>query len=245
MASNFATAIDALVAERDRQFVLRISVDYNIDFEELNAKYLETAAVAIKVPRKYTKREAKSVTVVEVTEGAGPVEPAEPVQKAPKEPKVKQCCTAQTSKKEPCKFTSLKGEVFCKRHLKQSLGETEPKEAKEPKAKKAPKKGPDPVHTHVMDAEIHGDCALCESHGNPMALETQKFEVVAKPAPAPAPAPHTSPVKAAPGVADRLAAMLAGAASESEADSDSESDTPEVESESDGDLSEEEFEEEG
>jgi hypothetical protein len=201
-SSTFALAIDALVAERDRQFVLRVAQDYNLNFDELNAKYLETAAMAIKVPRKYTKREPKSVTVLEVTEGTAPVK----APKAPKEPKVKQCCTACTSKKEPCKFSALKGEVFCKRHLKQSLGESAPAgEAAPKKVPKAPKKGPEPVHTHAMDAEIHADCELCESHGNPLAAEPQKFEVVA--APPKFTAPAAGPIKV-PSVDDRLAAML-------------------------------------
>ena len=219
-SSTFANAIDALVAERDRQFCLRIAQDYGLNFEELNSKYLETAAVAIKVPRKYKKREPKAVNVVEVSEGgAAPAKPA-------KEPKAKQCCTAQTSKKEPCKFSALKGEVFCKRHLKQSLGESAPAEPKAKKAPKAAKKAPEPVHTHAMDAQIHSDCELCESHGNPLAEEIVEFEV------APTPAPHTGPVKPV-SVTDRLAAMLAEAESEEEAS----------EPEDDGDLGEEEFEE--
>ena len=226
MASSvFAQAIDALVAERDRQFCLRISQDYGLNFEELSAKYLETAAVAIKVPRKYKKREAKAVNVVAVTEG-GAEAPKAP--KPAKEPKAKQCCTAQTSKKEPCKFSALKGEVFCKRHLKQSLGESAPAEPKAKKAPKAAKKAPEPVHTHAMDAEIHSDCELCESHGNPLAEEIVEFEV----APAATPAPHTGPVKQV-SVSERLAAMLAEA-DESEAESDEDA----------GDLGEEEFEDE-
>ena len=239
-SSTFANAIDALVAERDRQFILRVAQDYNLNFEELNTKYLETAAMAIKVPRKYTKRAPKAVTVIEVTEGTVPAK----APKAPKEPKAKQCCTAQTSKKEPCKFSALKGEVFCKRHLKQSLGEAaEPSEPKAKKVPKAPKKGPEPVHTHVMDAEIHSDCELCESHGNPMATEIQQFEVVAA-----APkftTPATGPIKVL-GVEDRLAAMLAEAAEsdEDEAESDEELETA-LEVHDDGsDLGEEEFEDE-
>jgi len=240
-SSTFANAIDALVAERDRQFVLRVAQDYNLNFEELNTKYLETAAMAIKVPRKYTKREPKSVTVLEVTEGGVPA-PKAP--KAPKEPKVKQCCTAATSKKEPCKFSALKGEVFCKRHLKQSLGEAaEPSEPKAKKAPKAPKKGPEPVHTHVMDAEVHTDCELCESHGNPMATEIQQFEVVvAKVAPVAAPSPACGPIKVI-GVADRLAAMLAEADDDSSVEEDAELEViPEVHDDG-SDLDEEEFEE--
>jgi hypothetical protein len=238
-SSTFANAIDALVAERDRQFVLRVAQDYNLNFDELNAKYLETAATAIKVPRKYTKREPKSVTVIEVTEGTVPAK----VPKA-KEPKVKQCCTAATSKKEPCKFSALKGEVFCKRHLKQSLGEAAgPSEPKVKKAPKAPKKGPEPVHTHVMDAEVHTDCELCESHGNPMATEIQQFEVVvAKVAPVAAPSPACGPIKVI-GVADRLAAMLAEADDDSSVEEDAELEViPEVHDDG-SDLDEEEFEE--
>jgi hypothetical protein len=240
-SSTFANAIDALVAERDRQFILRVAQDYNLNFEELNTKYLETAAMAIKVPRKYTKRAPKAVTVIEVTEGTVPAK----VPKA-KEPKVKQCCTAATSKKEPCKFSALKGEVFCKRHLKQSLGEAAgPSEPKAKKAPKAPKKGPEPVHTHVMDAEVHADCELCESHGNPMATEVQQFEMVAKVA---APSPACGPIKVL-GVEDRLAAMLAEAdESEEEEESDAELEAeldaiPEVHDDG-SDLGEEEFEDE-
>ena len=242
-SSTFALAIDALVAERDRQFVLRVAQDYNLNFEELNAKYLETAAMAIKVPRKYTKREPKSVTVLEVNEGTVPAKPA----KAPKEPKVKQCCTAATSKKEPCKFSALKGEVFCKRHLKQSLGESAPAgEAAPKKVPKAPKKGPEPVHNHLMDAEIHDGCELCESHGNPLATEPQKFEVVTKKTEV-FKAPATGPIKVV-SVDERLAAMLAEADSEAE-ESDAEAEEFEAEEApfelaDDGDLGEEEFEDE-
>jgi hypothetical protein len=254
-SSTFANAIDALVAERDRQFILRVSQDYNLDFEELNTKYLETAAMAIKVPRKYTKREPKSVTVIGVAEG-GVATPKVPKAKVAK---VKQCCTAATSKKEPCKFSALKGEVFCKRHLKQSMGdEAEPSEPKAKKAPKAAKKGPEPVHTHAMDAEVHADCELCESHGNPMATKVQQFEVVPAAAPAAAPAPACGPIKVV-SVDDRLAAMLAEA---DESDTESEDarstlpgaaerailarwkmEDPSGSSDEDGDLGEEEFEE--
>jgi len=203
-SSTFATAIDALVAERDRQFVERICADYSLNFAELHQKYLETAAVAIKVPKKYKKREPKEVKVT--IEG----EPAPKKAKEPKAKAEKQCCTAQTSKKEACKFSALKGEVFCKRHLKQSLGETT-----EPKAKKA-QKAAQPVHTHALDAKASGECDLCESHGNPLESAVAEFEVVRS-------YPATGPVKAAPVVAeppksveDRMAALLADSDDEEE-----------------------------
>jgi hypothetical protein len=226
--ASFADAVNALVAERDRQFVLRIATEYNLNVEELNKKYLETAEVAIKVPRKYKKRDPTSVTVV--------TEPKAP--KAPKEPKAKaekQKCTACTSKKEPCKFSALKGEVFCKRHLKQSVGEdVAPREPKAPKAPKAAKKAEQPVHTHDLIQGVVNDCDLCQSHGNPL-VEAEGFELAA---------PHCGPVKPV-SVESRLAALLAQS-DESEVESDEEEvrvpyACPE---ESDEDLAEEEFEEE-
>jgi hypothetical protein len=203
--ANFTSAILALVEERDRQFLLRVSADYNLPFDELNAKYLETAEKAIKVPRKYTKK----VKAVEVGEGAAPA--ADKVAKEPKPSKEKQCCTAQTSKKEPCKFSALKGEVFCKRHLKQSMGESAPKE---PKAKKAPKaatkKAEQPVHSHPLD-QTDEACNLCASHGNALEQAEPVFEVAK-------PAHHTGPLKV-PTVAERLAAMLEDADEVSEPES--------------------------
>ena len=205
MASVFANAVDALVAERDRLFIERVCADYGLKFEELSAKYLETASMAIKVPRKYKKREPKLVTV---TNEAGDVisTPAkEP--KAPKEPKAKaekQACTACTSKKEPCKFSALKGEVFCKRHLAAAKATEPGAPAKAPK----PKKAEAPVHTHELTAEVREDCDLCQSHGNPLA-ESEDFELVVE-----APAKPLS-------LAERLASLMEDSEDEDEA-SDSE-----------------------
>jgi hypothetical protein len=218
--ASFADAVNALVAERDRQFVLRIATEYSLNVEELQKKYLETAEMAIKVPRKYKKRDPTSVTVV--------TEPKAP--KAPKEPKAKaekQKCTACTSKKEACKFSALKGEVFCKRHLKQSVGESEaPKEPKAPKAPKAPKKAEQPVHTHDLTEGVVKECDLCQSHGNPL-VEAEGFELGGS-------------------VETRLAALLAEADDESEAEclSDEEEVHVPAESDDDGALAEEDFEEE-
>jgi hypothetical protein len=202
--ASFADAVNALVAERDRQFVERIAKEYSLNFEELNKKYLETAEMAIKVPRKYTKK-AKEPKSVEVGEGAAP--DATQVAKAPKAPKEKPCCTAQTSKKEPCKFSALKGEVFCKRHLKQSLEETAPKVPKEPKAPKAAKKAEQPVHTHPLE-ESDEACDLCASHGNPLEKTEKDFEIVLN-------SPATGPVKQLT-TEQRLAAILNSGDSEAE-----------------------------
>jgi len=216
MASVFANAVDALVAERDRLFVERICADYNLNFEELNAKYLETAAMAIKVPRKYKKREPKEVTV---TSESGEVVKAPKTPKTPKEPKAKaekQACTACTSKKEPCKFSAIKGEVFCKRHLAAS----KPVEPGAPVKAPKPKKAEAPMHTHELTTEVHSDCALCQSHGNPLA-ESEDFELVMESTPA---KPQN--------LAARLAALM-------EDDDDGASDSEALEG-----VIEEEFEEE-
>jgi hypothetical protein len=208
--ASFADAINALVAERDRQFIERIANEYNLNFDELTKKYLETAEMAIKVPRKYTKKakEPKSVVVVE-----GDAPDAKEVAKAPKAPKEKPCCTAQTSKKEPCKFSALKGEVFCKRHLKQSMEETAPKAPKEPKAPKVVKKAEQPVHTHPL-TETDEACDLCASHGNPLEEAEQDFEVVM-------PSPATGPVKQLT-TAQRLAALLDSGDTDEEAEDEDE-----------------------
>ena len=159
MASTFADAVNALVAERDRQFVARIAADYNLDLAELMKKYTETAETVTKVPRKYKKRDPTAVTVVGET-----VKPA----KGEKVP-----CSACTAKKEPCKFSALKGTVFCKRHTERPQAEKAAPAHKVPKASKPPQ----PVHTHSLDVGNMAECDLCQSHGNPL-VETSDFEMV-------------------------------------------------------------------
>ena len=201
--ANFTSAINALVGERDRHFLLRVASDFNLPFEQLSKLYLETAEQAIKPPRKYTKK-PKAVAVV--TEEGEPKPTKEPKAKAEK-----QKCTACTSKKEPCKFSALKGEVFCKRHLRatqEESGEVAPKEPKKPA-----KKPEQPVHTHALTENAKGECDLCESHGNPLSEEGE-FEVVL----------GTAPAKTLT-VAERLAAILSDDGDESEAESEDYEDT--------------------
>jgi hypothetical protein len=204
--ANFTAAINALVAERDRVFLLKVAADYNLNYDELHAKYLETAEQAIKVPRKYTKK-PKTVTIVAEGESHVAAPHAPKPAKEPKAKAEKQKCTACTSKKEPCKFSALKGEVFCKRHLRTS--QEEAGAPKEKPSKKAPK-AEQPVHTHELTRKPTEPCELCESHGNPLEDEAD-FEVVA-----------AAPAKAPLSAAERLAALLAESDSESESESDHE-----------------------
>ena len=151
-ASVFALACDALVRERDRVFLLKVSEDYKIPFAELEAKYLSTAEDAIKVPKKIRKAKV-------VVEGANK-------------------CQAQTAKKGPCSFSALKGECLCKRHLAQQNAPPKPdKPAKEPKVKVTKAVKVEPTHTHAPSDASVKDCDLCESHGTALA-EEDDFEIV-------------------------------------------------------------------
>jgi hypothetical protein len=151
-ASVFALACDALVRERDRVFLLKVSEDYKIPFSELEAKYLCTAEEAIKAPKKVRKAKV-------VVEGANK-------------------CQAQTAKKGPCSFSALKGECLCKRHLAQQNAPPKPdKPAKEPKVKVTNPVKVDPTHAHPPSASLVKDCDLCESHGSALA-EEEDFEIV-------------------------------------------------------------------
>lgn len=211
--ANFTAAINCLVAERDRVFLVRVAEDYKIPFEELQKKYLESAEEAIKVPRKYKKREPK---LVEVTNAEG--ETVKVPSKKEAVSKEKKVCEAQTSKKEPCKFPALKGGCFCKRHQRQQE-EKETGVAPTPKPKKEPvKKQEQPLHTHNL-AEVSADCDLCASHGNALKVSEDDFELVV-PSPAEQQEAPKSIVKT---TAERLASILAEESEpESEYGSDSE-----------------------
>jgi hypothetical protein len=189
--SNFGQVIDKMVRDRDSAFLERVAQDYNLDLKELQAKYLETAETVVKVKRPYKKREPK---MVEITNENGEKVQV-PVKKEAEEGK--DICKALTSKKEPCKFSALKGGCFCKRHQRQHDEE----QSGEPSAKKQKKepeqKQEQPLHTHALDAQGE-NCSLCESHGNPLNNNEEDFEVVLN-------EPKGMPSLT---VAERLAALL-------------------------------------
>ena len=154
-SSTFASTIDALIRERENKFIERVAQDYNLNLEELRAKYTESE---IKVPKQVKKRKA----TVEMMDEEG-----QPIAK-----KSKGSCQGITSKKEVCKFSALKSGCFCKRHQKaheeaeeaKAAGiEVPVKKAKVPKETKV--KAPEPMHAHSMDGVVHTDCDLCQSHG--------------------------------------------------------------------------------
>jgi hypothetical protein len=219
--TTFALAVDKLVRDRDTAFLQKIAEDYSLPYEELQAKYLAVAEAAVKVKRAYKKREPK---MVEITNEDGEKVQV-PVKK--EDSKEKKTCEAQTSKKEACKFSALKGGCFCKRHQRQhdeeKSGEPAPKKAK----KEIVKKQEQPLHNHPLN-DVSTDCDLCSSHGNPLNGADDDFEIVI---------PNTNvqlekPQPAVPvSTAERLASILA------------ESDSEDYEAVTPGDASEYEDEE--
>jgi hypothetical protein len=91
MAAGLTSAIQALVAHRDAQFLKRLSEDYSLDLAELTSKYLEAPPPAEK---------KKRVIKVKMTADGKEIR-----------------CQGQTAKKEQCSFGPLPGKCFCKRHL--------------------------------------------------------------------------------------------------------------------------------
>jgi len=216
MASSFALACDALVRERDRVFLTRISTEYNLPIAELEAKYLEAAESAIKVPK------VKKARVAKVTVEGGKPEASK--------------CQALTAKKGQCSFASLKGECFCKRHLK---AQAEPKQEVPKAVKPPPKKAQikiEPVHTHGVDEGVHADCVLCQSHGNPLeSMPEEEFEEVAE---------EPEPPVMVPVEAESESDSAAEPAPPADSASDSESDeVPPMHAQSDGEA-ESDFDEE-
>ena len=161
---SFTTSITALVLARDTAFIERVAKDYNLNLEELRGKYLDSTSGVVKAKRPYNKRKA---TVVVLGEDGEPVEA-----EAKKAKGERPDCKGITAKKEPCKFSALKGGCFCLRHQK-AHDEAEAAKAAgvdpsapKPKVPKAPKVVVhDPVHTHGVDGDIHADCNLCQTHG--------------------------------------------------------------------------------
>ena len=102
---EFTQAINALVVDRDKAFVERVATELNLSYKDLYELYQQVSDAAIKVPRKYKKREPKDV---KTTDEAGQTTK----------------CQGITAKKEPCKFSALKGDCYCKRHLEKAAAES-------------------------------------------------------------------------------------------------------------------------
>ena len=170
-ASAFATPalIQSIFGEALSKYtsslLCKVCDDYNLNFEEVSAKYMESADGM------------SFFTTSKIQE----------VQKKPKAPKgekkpkeEKRPCTGQTTKGQ-CKFAAMPGSDLCGIHQRKADGvkpEKKPKVEGAEKPKKAPKtKATDPKHTHPLTEESE-DCELCSTHGNVMnpELPKQDFE---------------------------------------------------------------------
>jgi hypothetical protein len=149
-AAKVFDAVANLVVQCNDEFLQRVAVDYNLDVTELRGKYSDV----VKVVSEPKKRKA----VVSVVDEEG-----REVKKAKGD---RASCQGITAKKEPCKFSALKGGCFCLRHQKAHDESKAPSSEPKPKAVKPVKPAPtQPMHSHAPDAEVHADCELCQSHG--------------------------------------------------------------------------------
>jgi len=130
--------------------------DYELDFQELSARYMGGNFLQ-------KSRESKP--------------------RVPKAPKAeKKACTGLTSKGGPCKFAALGDSELCGIHQRKAEGggsEPKPRVEKVPKEKKVKAKKVDPKHSHPLTEESE-DCELCQTHGNMMdkKMPEATFEAV-------------------------------------------------------------------
>jgi hypothetical protein len=174
-------AAESQVLKALTNLLSQVAEDYELDFEELQAKYLGE-----KKARKPRKNAVKAkVTKVEVTSEDD----------SETEAKDKPQCIAITKKGERCKCKPRNGETTCGRHkdydpdapveVKEKKKPGRPRKVKKeessdseeevkPKRKRATKaKGKAPEHKHDLEQEAE-DCECCEEQGGPFQLRNGK-----------------------------------------------------------------------
>lgn len=170
ITSAIAKAAEAQVLKALGNLLSQVAEDYDLDFEELQAKYLGEAKV-----KKARKAPVKAkVTKVEDSDEDGPPQ-----------------CIALTKKGDRCKCRPRNGEVTCGRHKDydpEEKVEEKPKKARgrprkvkvetsdseeevKPKRKPKAKKPAEPEHKHELEAEAE-DCDACKEQGPPFQLRS-------------------------------------------------------------------------
>lgn len=218
LSSAIAAAATKEVSKVLKGLLSKIAEDYDLDYTELEGKYLNSESLK-------GKAKSKSVVKAKVTKK---VEESTDEDEAPA--KKSNGCIAVTKKGERCKCKARSGEQTCGRHKDfdpEAVDEPKPAPKKRGRPRKAskssesdseempaPKKrGRKPkatAHEHSLD-EASADCDECATQGGPFHLKEnapEEFEVVDK-----------EEIQA------RLTALLN--------EGDSESDTPEEEDEDD------------
>jgi len=173
ITAAIAKAAEAQVLKALSNLLSQVAEDYDLDFEELQAKYLGEAKVK---PKRKAPVKAKVTKVVEET--------------SDEEGALK--CIALTKKGDRCKCRPRNGEVTCGRHKDydpEAKVEEKPKKARgrprkakkdetsdseeevKPKRKPKAKKPAEPEHKHELDAEAE-DCEACKEQGPPFQLRS-------------------------------------------------------------------------
>jgi hypothetical protein len=185
LTTAIAAAATKEVAKALKVILSKVAEDYELDYDELEAKYLSKESLKAK-PKGKAPVKAKVTKKVESSEDEGGVS-----------------CIAVTKKGERCKCKPRSGETTCGRHKDfDPEAPEQPKPAAKPRgrprkaksdsdsdeeemaAPKRAKRGagskPAPTrHEHLLE-EAKSDCEECESHGGPFHLKEDKeeFEVV-------------------------------------------------------------------
>ena len=176
LTQAIAKAAESQVLKALTNLLSQVAEDYELDFEELQAKYLgeKKARKARKAPvkAKVTKVEAAD------SETEGPPQ-----------------CIALTKKGDRCKCKPRNGENTCGRHkdydpeapveVKEKKPRGRPRKAKveesdseeevkpKPKRQAKGKKAKEPEHKHELEQE-GSDCEACEKQGAPFQLRSGK-----------------------------------------------------------------------
>jgi len=185
LTTAIAAAATKEVAKALKVILSKVAEDYELDYDELEAKYLSKESLKAK-PKGKAPVKAKVTKKVESSEDEGGVS-----------------CIAVTKKGERCKCKPRSGETTCGRHKDfdpeapeapkpaakprgrprkaKSDEESDEEEMAAPKrSKRAAGSKPAPTrHEHLLE-ESKSDCEECESHGGPFHLKEDKeeFEVV-------------------------------------------------------------------
>lgn len=176
LTQAIAKAAESQVLKALSNLLSQVAEDYDLDFEELQAKYLGEKK-ARKTRKAPVKAKVTKVVEAEETDEDGPPQ-----------------CIALTKKGDRCKCKPRNGEVTCGRHkdydpeapveVKEKKPRGRPRKAKKeetsdseeevkPKRKPKAKKVKEPEHKHELEHE-GSDCEACEKQGGPFQLRSGK-----------------------------------------------------------------------
>lgn len=188
LSSAIALAATKEVTKALKAILSKVAEDYDLDFSELESKYLSKESTKSKAKPKV----AAKAKVTKVTK-------AESDEEVEVEDKAK--CIAVTKKGERCKCNPRNGFTTCGRHKDfdpdaeapakpepkkrgrkpKAKAESDSEEEEMPKPKKRAARKPATKHTHDLE-EAGSDCEECATQGKPFHLSEgqaeEEFEIV-------------------------------------------------------------------